>query len=233
MNTQSQKICAFLGVLTPLIMFCGFIAAGFFPPLEPSLDVNSVNAYYMDNKMRVLLGSGIMQLAGGGMIVFTAVIAAQLRRIEHRKTPVLTYIQLGAGFVTAIPFIIGALIWITAAFRPDRPPELVLLMSDLGWILFLGFWFPTPVQNIAIGAVILSDKKQKPNFPRWVGYFCFWESLVFPAAMIMPFFVTGPFAWNGLFPFWLPAIAFGSWFLVMYIFLLKSIKQQETEETVT
>jgi uncharacterized protein (DUF983 family) len=39
-------------------------------------------------------------------------------------------------------------------------------------------------------------------------------------------FKTGPFAWNGLFVFWIPLAVFGSWFVVMSLLLLRAIKNQ-------
>lgn len=226
MNITSQRICATLGVLCPFVMFLGMIVAGFLPPLPPSLSAADTAAFYYDNATRVRIGGALMQIGGGLMIVFTAAVTAQLRRIESRAAPVLSYVQMGGGFVTAIPFIVPALIWITCTYRVERAPELTQMLSDFGWIFFMGFYFPTPVQNLAAAWLILADRRPRPIIPRWIGYFCVADSLVFPAANLLPFFKDGPFAWNGLFVFWTPAIAFGLWFPVMYVGLLHAIRVQ-------
>jgi hypothetical protein len=37
---------------------------------------------------------------------------------------------------------------------------------------------------------------------------------------------TGPFAWNGLFTFWLPFSIFGIWLIIVYPRLFKAIRMQ-------
>jgi hypothetical protein len=38
-------------------------------------------------------------------------------------------------------------------------------------------------------------------------------------------FLNGPFAWNGILGFWVPAIAFGLWANVMGPMMIKAAKQ--------
>jgi hypothetical protein len=38
-------------------------------------------------------------------------------------------------------------------------------------------------------------------------------------------FKVGPFAWNGVIAFWVPAVVFGIWFNLMIFAMLKAIKQ--------
>ena len=85
------------------------------------------------------------------------------------------------------------------------------------------------MQNIAIGAAIVGDKSANPIFPRWVGFFNFWVAILFIPGALIPFFKSGPFAWNGLFSFWIPATVFGVWFIVMLTMLLKAIDRQAIE----
>ncbi|MCY1360840.1 hypothetical protein D9M69_474850 [compost metagenome] len=44
------------------------------------------------------------------------------------------------------------------------------------------------------------------------------------------FFKSGPFAWNGLFAFWMAAVAFFGWILVTWWVIAKSIRQQANAE---
>ena len=41
--------------------------------------------------------------------------------------------------------------------------------------------------------------------------------------MFIPFFKTGPLAWNGLIGFWVVAVAFFTWAFAMWIFTAKAI----------
>ena len=48
-------------------------------------------------------------------------------------------------------------------------------------------------------------------FPRVVGYFNILMGISFTGASLCFLFDSGPFAWNGLFPFWIPLVDFGLW----------------------
>src|SRR6185503_14908987 len=61
--------------------------------------------------------------------------------------------------------------WLNAAARPDRDPQLTMLLNDLAW-----FSFTTPVgfiiaQNLCLALAIYMDALPEPVFPRWVGHF--------------------------------------------------------------
>jgi hypothetical protein len=43
----------------------------------------------------------------------------------------------------------------------------------------------------------------------------------------MPFFKTGPFSWHGFFEFWVAAMVFFGWMIVMTVALFGAIKRQE------
>jgi hypothetical protein len=40
------------------------------------------------------------------------------------------------------------------------------------------------------------------------------------------FFKTGPFAWNGLFAFWVPLSVFCGWFIMVFYLIRRSILQE-------
>jgi hypothetical protein len=48
-------------------------------------------------------------------------------------------------------------------------------------------------------------------------------------ACLLTFFKTGPFAWNGLLAFWVPATVFGLWFWVVGFAVIKAIKTNIVE----
>jgi hypothetical protein len=52
---------------------------------------------------------------------------------------------------------------------------------------------------------------------------------MFTPAIILPFFKSGPFAWNGVFVFWIPATVFGALFIVNTVCLLKAINSEAKE----
>ena len=104
----------------------------------------------------------------------------------------------------------GPAIWATAAFRPEIDPSTVRTLNDLGFILFNITYAATSVQAIAAGLVGLADKSAHPVFPRWVSGWAIFAGISFVPLTVMPFFKTGPLAWNGLLSFW---TLFGTYFI--------------------
>lgn len=229
MNARTQIICAWCGILCPIIMFLGlWPVAGFMPPHLPTASAADIAAIYQQNTNSIRFGCILIIISGALYGPYTAAIAGQMRRMEHRETPVLTYSQLSAGIATILLFLIPALIWSVAAFRPDRPAEIIRTLNDLGWFFFLMPFVLGFLQNFVIGFAVLGDRNTPRIFPRWVGFFNFWIALLFIPGCLLTFFKAGPFAWNGILAFWVPAIIFGPWFLVMSTYVIKAVKQQAT-----
>lgn len=226
MNTRSQKLCAWSGIIAPNVMFGGLVAGGFIPPLLPSSSAEEIAAIYRQNPNGILLCVLLILITAPFYVALTAAIGAQMRRIEHRATPVLSYSQLGAGFAIAPLFVVPGLFWGAAAFRPERAPETIQLLNDLGWLFFIVPVFLGVLQNLTIGFAIISEKGERHIFPRWLGFFNIWTALLFIPGGAALFFKTGPFAWNGLLAFWIPAGVFGPWFFLMAIYVIKAATHQ-------
>ena len=85
------------------------------------------------------------------------------------------------------------------------------------------------MQSLALAAAIFWDMGAPPVLPRWVGYYNVWVAIGIVPGCMSVFFRTGPFAWNGLFPFWIPVCVFASLFIVMFATLASAINRQEQE----
>jgi hypothetical protein len=123
------------------------------------------------------------------------------------------------------------MLFAVTAFRPDRATDSTLLLDDMSWLFLVMPWPPFMVQNFAFAFAILSDDNPIPVFPRWLAYLNIWAPIVFTPGAIIQFFKSGPFAWNGIFAFWLPAIIFGIQFVVNTVWLLKAINSEAREGT--
>ncbi len=226
MNTRNQLLCAWSGVAFAIFFTLGFWPlTHFMPPPSPTMSAIDVAAMYGQNTNQIRFGLLVMMGSSGLILPFTAVIAVQMKRMEDAPS-ILTYLQLASGAVGVVFFIVPCLLWSVAAFRPERSPELIALMNDCGWLLFLMPFTTFIVQNFAIGFAILGDKSVQPVFPRWVGFFNFWVAVLFVPGGLLTFFKTGPFAWNGLFAFWVPFVVFFAWYMLMFMFLRKGILAQ-------
>ena len=182
---------------------------------------------YVNDTDAIRIGLVITMIARALTGPFAA-ICTQMKRIEGTYSP-LSYTELGMG-------MLGVLLHLPdprdAGLRvPARRdgPDLLLSLNDLAWIPFVGIFAPAVIQNIAIGIAAFKDAEGRV-FPRWLGYFNFWAALAFLPTALLYFFKTGPFAWDGVFVFWVPLTIFGAWFFVMFFVTRKAIKNQEIEE---
>ncbi|MBR9908754.1 MAG: hypothetical protein GYB33_00200 [Gammaproteobacteria bacterium] len=226
MNTRSQIIAAWCGPLFMLLFGLGWIVtAGFFPPLSPELGGVEVASFYQANPMGIRLGILLSMWGTAAFLPFSAVIYVQLARIEG-PAPVWAYTHLMAAAGTLLTLAFPVLFWAATAFRLDRSPELIQLLSDLAWLPFVGMTVPFLVIPICIAIVGFGDKSQQPTFPRWACYFNLWADLLILPGGLVIFFKTGPFAWDGLIGIWLPLIAFAAWFVVMAYLLIKAAQRQ-------
>jgi hypothetical protein len=66
----------------------------------------------------------------------------------------------------------------------------------------------TSVQAIAAGIVGLAEQGERRVFPRWVSYWAILAGVSFLVLTAMPFYKTGPIAWNGAISFWERASSF-------------------------
>jgi hypothetical protein len=226
MTKPIQTVMAWCGVAFVAVFFAGLIIAGFFPPLPPDHTAQEVANQYVQHQDRIRLGAVIMMVSTGFILPFTAVISAQMARIEGRWTP-LAYCNLGAGVVGMMAALFPVLFFLSIAYRPqDRSPELIQAFNDFAWVPFIINWPPAFVEAVCIAVVIFADKRAQPVYPRWVAYFLLWAAIAFLPASLLPFFYSGPFAWNGLFPFWLAATFFGGFFLVLSWATMRAVNQQ-------
>ncbi len=222
MNTGFQKFCAWCGLISVNIFFAGLISGSLFPPMAPSMTPAEVQAFITAHAMGIKVGGVLIIISGMFVAPFAVSIYQQLRRMEgSRATGALG--QFGSGCVNALFFILPGLFFVILAFRPDRDINTLYAMFDAAWITTVVTWSPGAMQCICIGTAILGHPEVTNVYPRWVGFFNIWIAVLMSTASVIPFFLTGPFAWNGIVGFWIPASVFGAWMLVMWWTTLKAI----------
>jgi hypothetical protein len=229
-SRRIQVFCTWCGPAFVLCLFGGWgLLGGFIPLIPPSDSAAEVVAVYATNPTLHRFGL-VVAMAGAFLTLpFALAISMQMRRTELR-TPILSVLQFASGLIVTVVLLIPLLLFAGNAFRPERSEELTMLVNDLSYIMLILPWPPLLGQLGAIAVAVLTDRRPVPVFPRWVGYYSLWVAvLLLPASMIL-FFKTGPFAWTGVIGFWIPAVVFGTWYLVMTPLLLRAIKQEASED---
>jgi hypothetical protein len=227
MTKRVLTLCAWAGPATVVIALIGWLVAGVLPiPLGPESSVEQVVDFYNQGP-RVIAGLAISTLGICLVFPLIAVIGAHMVRMEGR-TPILTFLQLITGAATGVCLLLPLLLMTVITFRPDRNPELTVTLNDIAWLLFLTPIAPFMIQNVAIGVAILNDKSQ--TLPRWVAYVNFWVAFSFVPDPLAFFFHSGPFAWRGIFIFWLALTTYSIFLVVMGVMLHKAIKESADED---
>jgi len=231
MGRKIQLACALTGPL--LAALYGFGVAGFarmIPVNDPGESVAAVVASYEAHRTGVLAGMSMVMFGAALMLTWGAAVATQTRRAapEH---PILFHLQVAAAVTACMNGIMLCLAGGLAAFRVGSVSgEITQALNDLFWLLWVLPGASFEVWCIAAGVAILIDKRSLPVFPRWSGYFSLLVAFSFLPGFTGLLFQSGPFAYNGLNPWWIPTVTFFLWVLVMTPLTIKAINREATLE---
>jgi hypothetical protein len=203
------------------------------PPLAPDLPAAEVAQWYAEHSTRVKIGAFIASWVAAAWAPFLVVMALQMYRHEKamRKLPVWTAITGACGVMVSIFLVLPPIFWGVAAFTPTRAPEITALMNELAYLSFVTTdqYFIFAWVGITVVCLIPNSVVHTP-FKRWYGYFNAFMTVIFEFGAFAFLAKSGPFAWNGLFPYWLPLFAAFAWFGVTTFVLLQAINQQVAEQ---
>lgn len=220
MTTGGERACGVLGFVTPIILFIGmWPLQGFLPPLKPSLSPAEVAAVFRDNHTGIIVGSIFIMLGSTLLVPLFCAVASRLDRIGPQARVWAQTLTSSTAFALA-PFFLSAVIFSVAAYRAERPDELIQALADLGFIVLVIPAFPATLQAFAIAFAVLGDKANATGWPRWLAYANLWIGVLFLPGCVIALFKTGPFAWNGVLAFWLAVVSFGLWLNLMGWMLL-------------
>lgn len=229
MDTRTEKLFASSALAACVLFFLGLLFARLLPPPPPDWSAAETAAFYVRHRNSILWGS-ILAMCGAALLgPFIAVLVKHVRRIEGPDS-VSAYCVLGSGFLLILILMLP-MTWLqAAAFRPNRSPEAILVLSDMMWIPMVGMAYAYLVQELVLAFVILRDKHEPPIFPRWTAYANLLSFLMAAPGMFVVFHKTGPLAWNGVLGWWLPCVGFGFFVLPMTFAMLKAIQRREAAE---
>jgi hypothetical protein len=229
-----QRICTWCGIGFLVALFVMFmLIAGLIPPLSPTSDAEQITQHLIENKLRIRWGVALMLVTSALVIPFNAALTLRIRRAESGRWGILSMTQIlasaalyPAGFY--VPFMVLA----AAVFRPEhRSPELNLALDDLFWLMLIGLVGSLVLQALVLAVASFADKADPPIFPRWFGYFNIWYAALAAPASLVVVFNDGPLAWNGVFAFWVPFVAFAAWYVTLVVLMLRAIGAEASEQT--
>ena len=232
MNRTVHKFCAWSGTLCLALMVVGFVVmAGFIPARPAGESAQQTAQFLLENRDMIKWGLIISMFGAPLLMPFSASISIHMRRIEGRY-PALAMTELGLGAIFVLEFIYLIFFWQTATYRADRAPELIQLLDDMGWIPFVGMTSTIVLQVSVFGVAILLDRRERPVFPRWLGYYNLWVALMFLPGTFNVFYESGPLSRNGIIAWYIPLIVFATWLVIIPFYLSRAVDTMADDEPV-
>jgi hypothetical protein len=230
MNKTVHKFCAWSGTLCLAFLMVGFVGfAGFIPARSPSHSAQQTAQFLLGNRDMIKWGLIVAMFGAPLLMPFAASISIHMRRIEGRY-PALALTELGLGAILVLEFIYLIFFWQTATFRADRAPELVQLLDDMGWVPFVGLTSTIVLQVAVFGIAILLDRRERPVFPRWLGYYNLWVALMFLPGTFNVFYLDGPLSRNGAIAWYIPLTVFSTWLPITSFYLSRAVDTMTDDE---
>jgi len=149
------------------LFFVGVVLLmGFLPPHSPSAGPEEIAAIFRDNTTQIRFGVTVCSYAVILLAPWGIAVAMQAARAE-RGRPVLAITQISALSMGAFTGVLDMTVWAVAAYRPhETDADIVRLLNDFGWILFVWVIPTFTLWEIALGLAILLDKSETPAFPK-------------------------------------------------------------------
>ena len=221
-----QLISAWCGpaFLITFLIFWGFFGQNL-PNPSPALNAIDLAGRYSAHLNDIRIGFIVSLISVVLYLPWTALLSTQMARIEG-DFPVLSFLQLLGGGLTVMVVSFSAFFWVTAAFRPERDPALIQLLSDLGWLCIDLQYACTTLQMVAAALVGLADRGKTPLFPRWVCFLTIWCGLSFLPASLTGVLKTGPFAWDGMLSYYFPYFCWLCWYTIASIYMIKEVRRR-------
>lgn len=221
-TVNNLKILIWSGPICVIMVFFGlFLMAGFFPPPSPKLTGEQMADVWKQGQHLKQAGMVICFIGGTLYATFSLAIGFLLQRCSNDL--VMPIAQTVLGVFGTVYFSFNFLILATAGFRPGLALESTQVLHDLGFIMTFSPAAPFFLQYFAIAIIIFQIPDKNLLVPRWLAYFNLWVGMGLIPASFIPLFHSGPFAWDGVFGFYIPVLVFGAWFIVMVPYLLKLV----------
>ncbi len=231
-NIKAQWVSLWTGPVVGLVLLVAALAfPGFRPPMSPTMSADQVASFYADHTSWIRFSQVTFNLCGILILPFFAVIVVQMKRMKN-QSHVFAYCYLTAVVSGATIFALSNIFFLVAAFRPERSPDLIMLLNDLAWIVLIAPVGMVVSQFVLLALAVYFDDRTDPVFPRWVGHFSMITAVAMVPAAGAAVFHTGPLAWDGLLAFWLRNGAFAVFVIVMFFVLRTALHQQAVGDRV-
>lgn len=216
-------------VLAAVLVVLFALFPGFWPPMSPDMSAAEVGAFYRDHTAMVQLSQVGFNLFGILVVPFFCLVMVQMQRMRS-ETHIYAFSYLTSVVGGATLFALSNIFFAVAAYRPGRGDEVIQLLNDLAWMIFIAPVGMLLAQFILLALAILADDPAKPVFPRWVAWYSLATAVAMAPSVGAAVAHDGPLAWDGLVSFWLRNGAFAAFVIVMFFVVRGALQRQADQE---
>lgn len=197
------------------------------PPPKAWWELPRIVQWFDDNHWGLLAGFGIIFVMGAFATASTALIVYSMRRMS--VSPVFAWSYLIIYSLAAVPgMLLTCIALVVGAMRPDRSPELIGLLYDLGFLAFSGTMGIFLIGSLIWAIAILLD--ENGILPKWFGYFNICNALTEVVVATCWIYKAGPFAWNGMIAFNINFVVFAVYTGVFITYLQKLAQREDMDD---
>lgn len=229
-NLRAQQVILWSTPVVALVLLALFVAfPGFFPPMSPNMTATEVAQFYADNTPLIRFSMVGFNLCGVMIVPFFVLIMGQMLRMRG-QSHIFAFSYLTAIVAGVTLFALSNIFFAVAAFRADRGAELVQVLNDLAWIVFIAPIGMLVAQFVLLALAVYFDEKPQPIFPKWVSPYALLTALAMAPSAGAAVFRDGPLAWDGFVSFWLRNGAFALFVAVMFFLVRSALRRQIQQE---
>ncbi|MEV0710254.1 MULTISPECIES: hypothetical protein [Nocardia] len=229
-NLRAQQVILWSTPVVALALLVLFVAfPGFFPPMSPNMTATEVARFYEENTPLIRFSMVGFNLCGVMIVPFFVLIMGQMLRMRG-QSQIFAFSYLTSIVAGVTLFALSNIFFAVAAFRPDRGPELIQVLNDLAWIIFIAPIGMLVAQFVLLALAVYFDDQAHPIFPKWVAPYSVLTALAMAPSAGAAVFRDGPLAWDGFVSFWLRNGAFALFVAVMFFLVRSALDRQARQE---
>ena len=126
--------------------------------------------------------------------------------------------------------MLPAFAFLAAAFRPDRPPQIAVLLYDWCLLSYVGSLGCFVASQSVLAIAIFQDRNG--ILPKWIAYMSIWMIVTELLAAPVFIFKSVPVAWNGSISFYVGTAVFVVWEACFISILYSAVRNQPSDEKI-
>lgn len=227
-----MRLGAWSGLAYIALFGLGWLVLGrFMPPIAPSDSAAEVAERYADHHGALMVAAVAIMVSTVMLLPLGALVVQLVAKVEGGVGALTLMMGFTVATLMVLNFYTG-LSFDVAAFRTDRPAEIVQAFNDAAFLQFIG---GTPLFLAIWGVLGYAILVTQPRvgvevFPRWVGYVNLLVVVLYLPEVLVFIFKTGPFAWDGVVGFWIPAVLLISYLVASPFVLNRAVDRVLADE---